>query len=89
MTGLRLCGSCKAEVVWIRTTFGNRMPIDPKPDVNGNMVKVARGKYRILSNAAAEKERELGTTLWMSHFHSCPNAEHHRQRRNSGQMSLL
>jgi hypothetical protein len=87
--GLPTCGTCGQSVRWIRTTFGARMPVDPLPDVNGNMVRREDGRLRILSRLAAEDARAAGWTLWMSHFRSCPDAEHHRRRSHVDQLSLL
>lgn len=75
------CRSCRAEIGWLVTTAGKRMPVDPTPlsihptpeggDVvvrpNGSTVRGVLGPGGLLG--------------YTSHFATCPAAGAHRQRR--------
>lgn len=73
------CKSCGAPVQWAVTALGARMPIDPEPVADGNLVMLApiEAEHRVRSANAGEKR--VGVGLYRSHFSTCPNADKHRR----------
>jgi hypothetical protein len=67
------CRSCGAAIVWTSTERGRLMPVDAEP--------VARGLR--LEPAADGPPRALVTDIYASHFATCPNADTHRQTRET------
>jgi len=74
------CNSCKAEIRWVMTEKGKRMPIDPKPAPNGNLQLVDQGKY-LPPLAIVHSVRAPNVEYYASHFMTCPNAAKHRKRK--------
>lgn len=80
------CRSCRAAIIFVPTKSGKRMPIDPEPYDDGNVVlRVPAGMMgsgekvaHLLADTEAPLEGEL---RFRSHFASCPNAKRHRRRR--------
>lgn len=68
------CRSCGAPVRWVVTVNGRRMPIDPHPSDDGNMVLRSGVAYVVKPDEAPDEAR------WISHFATCPNAKRHRRR---------
>ena len=75
------CKSCGAEIKWILTQSGKKMPVDAKPvpyraDPGGSLSlvtmngRVERGVLDLDSDQAG----------YVSHFATCPNANEHRRR---------
>lgn len=78
------CKSCGAEIVWIETVRGAKIPCDPEQimyraktkgplkivTLNGEVISGERGKW-------PEPVTGIG---YISHFATCPNADYHRQR---------
>lgn len=86
------CKSCGAEIIWIKTAGGKRMPCDAKPisyrpltpfpDVeelcgNGPVMTLVRLDGRIARGTFDPASDRIGYT---SHFATCPNASQHRRR---------
>ena len=63
------CPSCKAEIVWTITSKGKHMPVDAK----------AQAGF-VLSDD--DPPRAIGGAIHVSHFATCPNADHHRKERS-------
>lgn len=79
------CRSCGAPIRWAITEKGRRMPLDPDPHPDGNvMVEHAAGADHsgvvVFAGRLLHEERDLGTPLYRSHFASCPDARKHRRR---------
>lgn len=75
--------SCSAEVVWVRTTNGNLMPLDPKPTDDGNIIlfpKTDGPVAYVVGPADLLGEAYAGLPRYVSHFASCPDAESFRRR---------
>jgi len=62
------CSSCRRPILWCVTEGGKRMPIDPEPHADGNVVKTGRtelvpGQYRpvdvVRVLTVAEREHTL------------------------------
>jgi len=69
------CSSCKARVLWAKTTTGKDIPLNPDPVAGGNL-ELKDGIARVVKPHPAVK-------LYTSHFVSCPNANSHRKGRRS------
>lgn len=67
------CKSCRKPIRWVVTANGKRMPIDPAPSTDGNLVLDDRG--------VAHFDWRPGRAKYVSHFATCPNAAQHRRRR--------
>ncbi len=83
------CRSCRQPVRWVETTTGRKMPLDPEPVEDGNVVEtdvlhegtsLERVIVRVLALGTPPPPDRL---LYRSHFATCPNAAQHRQRRPS------
>ena len=66
------CRSCGAEIRWVLTTAGRRMPVDAEP----HLVMVSTGET-LLTDGPLVKPA-YGYT---SHFATCPHAAQHRRPR--------
>ena len=77
------CRSCNATIVWCATTKGHRMPVDPVPVPDGNLivdgtgvVSVGHGMQtldRVL--VVSKTDVPLGDPpRYVSHFVTCPDA---------------
>lgn len=62
-----LCKSCQAPIFWLRTVTGKRIPVDPEPVDNGNIV--LRDGY------AEVVPPTTGVKAYVSHFVTCPQAK--------------
>lgn len=79
------CRSCEAEVLWVRTERGRRMPLDPVPvDLrthSGTGLFVLRDEHSPegpLALAVGGSEFPL-ERHYTSHFATCPQAEEWRK----------
>lgn len=79
------CKSCGAEIIWIETPGGKKMPCDPEQVVY-KMRKGARAK--IVTQNGEVHSADLGVELgqgdgigYISHWSTCPFAERHRRDR--------
>lgn len=71
------CNSCQAEVIWIVTTAGVRMPLDAQPVTEGRpLFVILPGGARV----ATAEDRRLHRDLYMSHFATCPDGDSWRKR---------
>jgi hypothetical protein len=62
------CRMCAAEVLWVTTSEGKRMPLDPPENDAGN-VAVNRWTARVLRAGQRPLPNE---TLHVPHFATCP-----------------
>ena len=81
------CKSCGAAIRWVTTLMGSRMPIDPEPSKQGNVLLVRGGTQArvVKSGADCRHLRERGDKLYTTHFVTCPQAGEHRRPRRSVQ----
>lgn len=64
------CRSCKAPVIWVRTTKGKMMPLNAEPDPNGSFAII---------DGVAEPARLFDQTRYTSYFATCPQAKQWRK----------
>lgn len=78
------CSSCGATVLWVVTRAGERMPLDPELDRDGDVVIVTSngGEYGLVSKLQPASQLALldadERPRYRSHWSTCPNAEQHR-----------
>ena len=75
------CRSCGAPIRWVLTDKGRRMPLDPDPHPDGNIMPVT---VTVGGAFPREETRAFVTTApdgpaWRSHFATCPHAARHRK----------
>lgn len=64
------CKGCGAEIIWVETTNGRKMPVDPtEVTIVTPVASRHSDKYRIVKG-------------YTSHFATCPAAEWFRNHRN-------
>ena len=73
------CRSCGADVLWAQTPSGKRIPLNPEPDMNGNLhLQEAPELYAVLVPAGHTCPR----AHYLTHFATCPQATGWRTRRS-------
>jgi hypothetical protein len=81
------CRSCGAAVRWAVSVNGKRIPVDDQPVPDGNLVlsDPTPGAYAPVASHYVEPEQAplFGDEppRFVSHFATCPNADHHRKAR--------
>lgn len=62
------CRSCGAQIEWVHTDTGKRMPVDANPVPDGNVIVDG-------DRATVVAQRPLGYdgALYTSHFSTCPD----------------
>ncbi len=79
-----VCKFCNEPIRWAVTDAGKRMPLNPTPDRNGNVVLLPGGQgmnARVLSGPALLQWRGQ---LWMPHFVTCPHVSSPMRLRRPG-----
>ena len=78
------CRSCSAPVEWVVVAASNkRMPLDPKPVEDGNVIRLSGDTVRVLTadDLASRKLWPGGPgPLWRSHFSTCSDADAWRRK---------
>jgi hypothetical protein len=78
------CRSCGAAIWFGLTAKGRRMPLDPSPVEDGNVVmdRLERQQVHDLPHVRVlGKGEDVGDTpRYVAHFSTCPDAERHRRR---------
>ncbi len=69
------CRSCHAQVYWVETELGKKMPVDAKSVPDGNIIFVDK-KAHVLKAGEVPDE---GVKRWVSHFVTCIHAKQHRK----------
>lgn len=73
------CRSCGARIRWVITSKGHRMPLDPNPHPQGNVVPQGQSITVLEPLAVVLPEPPTDRPAWRSHFATCPNAAKHRK----------
>lgn len=74
------CRSCGAPIRWVVTAKGHRMPLDPQPHPEGNVIpQPASLPFATEPQAVVLPEPPTDQPAWRSHFATCPNATRHRR----------
>ena len=75
MSGSSTCKSCGAPVIWKVTEGGKKIPIDPEPCEDGNLILFGTGAHPLSMMKIWTGDK------YKSHFATCPNAAAHRRPR--------
>lgn len=80
---MSVCKSCGATIRWAVTAKnGRRIPLDPEPSLDGNLVEVASDSPGpVVAKVAADA---VAYPRYTSHFATCAFAAHHRKRKAGG-----
>jgi hypothetical protein len=75
------CKSCGAEILWVTTSSGKKMPIDAAPR---KVIVLLRGPNdridKRVDQETIDKEATAEVvTAYTAHFATCPNADEHRK----------
>lgn len=76
------CRSCGAPIRWaVSDGSGKKVPLDPEPVVDGNIVVVDRPGHTLVVRFL-KKDRPLTRDglRYVSHFATCPNSARHRKK---------
>lgn len=85
---MRVCDKCRAPVEFVTMAASGKInPLDSEPDPERGNVWILtygrdKGKGLTLGGPLLEAARKDGLALHLSHFATCPEAEHFR--RNDG-----
>lgn len=72
------CASCGKPIRWVSGRNNKRMPLDPEPAPDGNIVIGEDGLARVLKRAELAA-LPADTPRYRSHFSTCPDAAAHRK----------
>lgn len=79
-TEFTTCRSCSAEVFWVETEKGKRMPVDAEPSDAGNIVIRHDGIAHYLTAEDKLHPKYSGEHRYTSHFATCPQKDQWRKR---------
>lgn len=79
------CRSCHAEILWVVTAAGRRMPVDAEPVEGGNVaITGVNGRQQFAAVVLGPADRlraELDDgRRYVSHYATCPDADQWRNR---------
>lgn len=77
------CKYCGAPILWVRTTDGKTMPIDPDPTRYGNVVAeegTDGPRARVLTTSMVTDPSYAGHRRYTPHFATCPKLPKGRHR---------
>lgn len=82
-TGLEPCNgpTCTARIRWVITLAGARMPLEPQPDPDGNVIAVRLEDGSIRARVLTGAELPAQQTAWMPHWRNCPDSPEYRRRK--------
>lgn len=74
------CRSCGAEIVWASTERGKAIPINPAPDVDGNLAISGSGRHDAdFSARVIAGDEKYSGPRYKSHFATCPDSDKWRK----------
>lgn len=85
MDGVSRCRTCHQAIWWAQTGSGRRIPIDPEPVPDGNVVVEHPGDHgeAMVTVLGRPEEQQLYADVgprYQSHFATCPQAAQHRRK---------
>lgn len=72
--------NCGRAIAWAVTVEGRRMPLDPTPDADGNVILQRQPDGSIRARVLAGDELPAQQTAWVPHHRTCPDAADFRRR---------
>ncbi len=87
------CKSCGAEIIWVKTAGGNRMPCDPDLIVywerSGATGKIVTPNGSVLS-CDFDGDPQTATGIgYVPHWATCPYADTHRKKRTKSDQEQI
>jgi hypothetical protein len=73
------CRSCRQPVIWCLTLNRKKMPVDPDPVPEGNLIMIDPIEPGDIPMVVAKANPDVPG--WTSHFATCPDADAHRKPR--------
>lgn len=73
--------TCTAHVRWVYTLAGARMPLEPDPHPDGNVIRVRLEDGSIRAKVLTGVELPAQQTAWMPHWRNCPDSPLYRERK--------
>lgn len=75
------CTACGAPIRWVITIGDRRMPLDPEPHEDGNVVPVIVDGGLVRARVLTGVELPAQETAFRAHFVTCPRAGEFRRRK--------
>jgi hypothetical protein len=76
------CRYCRASIMWAITEKGHRIPLDPSPSLNGNvMLDFQPGGVPIATVLGQSKKTT--EPLWIAHMATCPGWNKKRRKKKT------
>lgn len=75
------CRACGRDVEWVETNLGRKMPLDPDPDRDGNVVKLGttNAQGAPIVRVLRKDDPRVPGRMYRSHFQTCPKADQFRR----------
>lgn len=71
---------CTAAIRWVRTERGKSMPLDAKPNPDGNVL-ITDGVAVVANDALRTEALARGRDLWMPHWATCTDPPPRKPKR--------
>lgn len=77
---MAVCAKCKKPIAWVYTEAGKKMPLDPLPVADGNIVYSGDGPGRVRALKKADQGDlfRQGLQRFKSHFATCEFSDRFR-----------
>lgn len=72
---------CGRPILWVMTIGNARMPLDPNPHPDGNVVPVHLGPGNVRARILTGNDLPALEPAYMPHHRTCPDSEHYRRRK--------
>ena len=73
--------NCRKPVRWVLTLGDKRMPIDPDPHPDGNVIRIRLEDGSIRARVLGGTELPAQGEAWMPHWRTCPDSPEFRTRK--------
>jgi hypothetical protein len=77
---MSICRYCHEEILWAVTEKSHRIPLDPRPKPNGNIMLEFQADGTPIATVLGDPSK-ASSPLWLAHFASCPGAQKARRKR--------
>lgn len=82
MTDPTVCTGCSAPIRWVLTVGGKRMPLDPDPHPDGNVIRVEHDGL-IRARVLTGDELPAQEPAWRAHWVTCPASADFKRRKGA------
>jgi hypothetical protein len=76
---MSICRYCRGRILWAITEKGHRIPLDPSPVDNGNVMLDFRPGDAPIATVLGDPSRASGP-LWLAHFATCKKLKHRKKK---------